>query len=104
MTHVTCRLTAKNRHQLRNPTLGNRVWTTFNLFNVDQSFQMDSITKNTAVIATSRYHGISTEGTLAIVVVSAVILSTAVRDVDALFCYSPTSRRRLMERHTAAPS
>jgi len=26
MTHVTCRLTAKNRHLLRNPTLGNRVW------------------------------------------------------------------------------
>ena len=29
MTHVTCKLTAKNRHQLRNPTLGNRVWATF---------------------------------------------------------------------------
>jgi len=29
MTHVTCRLTAKNRDQLRNPTLGNRVWVTF---------------------------------------------------------------------------
>jgi len=29
MTHVTCRLTAQNRDQLRNPTLGNRVWTTF---------------------------------------------------------------------------
>jgi len=29
MTHVTCRLTAKNRDQLRNRTLGNRVWTTF---------------------------------------------------------------------------
>ena len=28
MTHVTCRLTAKNRDQLRNPTLGNRVWAT----------------------------------------------------------------------------
>jgi len=28
MTHVTCRLTAKTRDQLRNPTLGNRVWTT----------------------------------------------------------------------------
>jgi len=27
MTHVTCRLTAKNRDQLRNPTLGNRVYT-----------------------------------------------------------------------------
>ena len=26
MTHITCRLTAKNRDQLRNPTLGNRVW------------------------------------------------------------------------------
>jgi len=29
MTNVTCRLTAKNRDQLRNPTLGNRVWATF---------------------------------------------------------------------------
>jgi len=29
MTHVTCRLTAKNRDQRRNPTLGNRVWATF---------------------------------------------------------------------------
>jgi len=29
MTHVTCRLTAKNLDQLRNPTLGNRVWATF---------------------------------------------------------------------------
>jgi len=26
MTHVTCRLTAKNRDQLRNPTLCNQVW------------------------------------------------------------------------------
>ena len=32
MTHVTCRLTAKNRDQLRNPTLRNRVWATF-IFN-----------------------------------------------------------------------
>jgi len=31
MTRVTCRLTAKNRDQLRNPTLGNLVWTTFTL-------------------------------------------------------------------------
>jgi len=29
MTHVTCRLTAKNRDQLRNATLGNRVWASF---------------------------------------------------------------------------
>ena len=33
MTHVTCRLTAKNRDQLRNPTLGNRVWDTFFISN-----------------------------------------------------------------------
>ena len=33
MAHVTCRLTAKNRDQLRNPTVGNRVWATF--FNID---------------------------------------------------------------------
>jgi len=31
MIHVTCRLTAQNRDQLRNPTLGNRVWATFTL-------------------------------------------------------------------------
>ena len=40
MTHVICRLTAKNRDQLRNPTLGNRVWATFtflNLFRVIRS-------------------------------------------------------------------
>ena len=29
MTHITCKLTAKNRDQLRNPTLGNRVRATF---------------------------------------------------------------------------
>ena len=29
MTHITCRLTAKNRDQLRNPTLGNQVRATF---------------------------------------------------------------------------
>jgi len=32
MTHVTCRLTAKNRDQLWNPALGNRVWATFTFF------------------------------------------------------------------------
>jgi len=29
MTHVTCRLTAKNWGQLRNPTFSNRVWASF---------------------------------------------------------------------------
>jgi len=38
MTHVTCRLTAKNRDQLRNPTLSNRVWSTFAFFNEVATF------------------------------------------------------------------
>ena len=38
MTHVTCRLTAKNRDQLRNPTLGNRVWTTFTFLIQDTQY------------------------------------------------------------------
>jgi len=29
MTRVACKLTAKNRDQLRNPTLGSRVWAFF---------------------------------------------------------------------------
>ena len=32
MTHVTCKLTAQNRDQLRNPTLGNRAWAAFTFF------------------------------------------------------------------------
>ena len=32
MTHVTCRLTVKNRDQLRNPTLSNELWATFPFF------------------------------------------------------------------------
>jgi len=32
MTYVTCRLTVKNRDQLQNSTLGNRVWATFTFF------------------------------------------------------------------------
>jgi len=40
MTHITCRLTAKNRDQLRNPTLGNWVWATFfiGVFASDSAF------------------------------------------------------------------
>ena len=38
MTHVTCGLTAKNRDQLRNPTLGNRVWATFTFLVTADSF------------------------------------------------------------------
>ena len=37
MTHVTCRLTVKNRDQLRNPTLGNRVWAIFDVLALEKS-------------------------------------------------------------------
>ena len=37
MTHVTCRLTAENRDQLRNPTLGNRISATFTFFTLCSS-------------------------------------------------------------------
>ena len=40
MIHITCRLTTKNRDQLRNPTLGNRVWTTFIFFT---SYRVDHL-------------------------------------------------------------
>ena len=42
MTHVTCRLTAKNRDQLQNPTLGNRVWATFTFLNVQKEAKMQN--------------------------------------------------------------
>ena len=34
MTHITRRLTAKNRDQLRDPTLGSRVWAAFTFSDV----------------------------------------------------------------------
>jgi len=34
--HLQCRLTAKNRDQLRNPALGNAVWATFPFFYMKQ--------------------------------------------------------------------
>ena len=38
MTRVTCRLTAKNQDQLRNPTLSNRVWATFTFFGWGENY------------------------------------------------------------------
>ena len=39
MTHVTCRLTATNLDQLRNPTLGNRVLATFSFLVYDRIYK-----------------------------------------------------------------
>ena len=37
MTHVIPRLTAKNRDQLWNTTLGNRVWATFTFYPLEMT-------------------------------------------------------------------
>ena len=53
MTHVTYRLTAKNRDQLRNPTLGNRVRATFTF-----TFLIHTATPDmTTVLSMSRRFG-----------------------------------------------
>jgi len=44
VTHVTRRLTAKNRDQLRNPTLGNPVWATFTFFTTINGASGDVLT------------------------------------------------------------
>jgi len=43
MTHVTCMLTATNRDQLWNTTLGNGVWATFTFFYLSGKFRSVSI-------------------------------------------------------------
>ena len=54
MTHITCRLTAKNRDQLRNPTLGNRVWATFTFFIDRVSVTISFFNKNSSYVAGCR--------------------------------------------------
>jgi len=61
MTYVTCMLTAKNRDQLGNPTLGNRVWAafTFNvlimpLYNAFLSWQRPAVSVQLAFFTTRK--------------------------------------------------
>ena len=52
MTHVTCRLTAKNQNQLRNHTLGSQVWANFTFFTW-QILKCSLLADNWFVTATS---------------------------------------------------
>jgi len=61
MTQVTCRLTAKNRDQLRNPTLGSRVWATFTFFEQLSSFDYSVIIENVVLWSDVRKMGIKSE-------------------------------------------
>jgi len=62
MTHVTCRLTGKNRDQLWNPTFGNRVWATFTFLRVDEAIRqlavehMENILNTASVTDDVRTH------------------------------------------------
>jgi len=49
MADVTCRLTAKNQDQLRNPMLGNRVWATFTFFTLIVSIFVVQIATKTKI-------------------------------------------------------
>jgi len=49
MTHITCRLTAKNRDQLRNRTLGNRLWATRYLFTLGKKRSVNPFPPNSAI-------------------------------------------------------
>jgi len=68
MTHVTCRLTAKNRDQLRNPTLGNRVWPTFT-FTLQYNISLDGMRYDAgdgiSVAASRATHGAISHGAAA---------------------------------------
>jgi len=51
MTDITCRLTAKNRDQLRSPRLCNRVWATFTFYQITAVRRIDfSKIENASVI------------------------------------------------------
>ena len=54
MIHVTCRLTAKNRDQLRNPTLGTRVSATFTFFTCDCRSAAKAAKHSTQVFADAK--------------------------------------------------
>ena len=54
MTHVTCRLTAKNQDQLLNLTLGNRVWAIFTFF---FTLTIDSVTSLHPLLASKTKAG-----------------------------------------------
>jgi len=61
MTRVTCRLTAKNRDQLRNPTLGNRYGLAFTILNVgdvlcQRNCQCCDTIRHDAIVTTTPLH------------------------------------------------
>jgi len=66
ITHITCRLTAKNWDQLQNPTLSNRVWATFTFFISSVSVIGCSLPLRVWSVLQARSVWISWHGTVAI--------------------------------------
>jgi len=54
---VTCMLTAKNRDQLRNPTLGNRVWASFTFLSAVKKRRAVSLRHLSCLLLQNSYTG-----------------------------------------------
>jgi len=99
MTHVTCRLTAKYRDQLRDPTLGNRVWATFTFLHTAGLLRIDRI-----VLSTVRSSVVSptSRGSLDVVLVAAFadnIDRTSAKVHSAIAAVDVISRHRMQVRY-----
>ena len=58
MTDVTCRLTTKNRDQLQDPRLGNRVWASFTFFYLSGATTATTTTSVDDVLNKKRFQNI----------------------------------------------
>jgi len=93
MTHVTCRLTAKNRDRLRNPTLGNRVWASF--FYLSRR-QRSSYSATVHSEITNRKSHIATCGSQCF---DTAVIDCGLRDTDTQ-TYTHTETDTQTDRHT----
>jgi len=86
MTHITCRLTAKNRDQLWKPTLGNGVWAAFTFFKI--------LTNSVNGLFLGHLHNSPTVGSQAFEVADTYVWNTLPTDVAGASSLS-TFRRLL---------
>ena len=113
MTHITCRLTAKNRDQLRNLTLSDRVWATFTFIFVMECYT--SAARRPAPVRTKCIRIVSTQRTIEVYetshyqqqhhthVATGVHVPVSVADVNSTRCtiFPALSRRTEHYRSTA---
>ena len=99
MTHVIYRLTAKNRDQLRNPTLGNRVWATFfrpTQVHIPNGISISSATSAQSMAGTNRHTDQGTSVTRG--------HSSALCACDAAYECKCPAHKKVKVAHTRLPS